>query len=33
MYAETFEAEGWDSLDAVHTMSEQDMLDIGVKRY
>jgi len=32
MYADTFEAEGWDSLDAVHTMTQEDMLDIGVKR-
>ena len=31
-YADTFETEGWDDLEAIHTMSEQDMLDIGVKR-
>ena len=31
-YASTFETEGWDNLDAIHTMTEQDMLEIGVKR-
>lgn len=32
MYADTFAAEGWDNLEAVHTMTEEDMLEIGVKR-
>jgi len=31
-YAEIFENEGWDSLDAVFTMSQEDLLEIGVKR-
>jgi len=32
IYGDTFDAEGWDNLDAVHTMTEEDMIEIGVKR-
>jgi len=31
-YAKVFEEEGWDTLDSVYTMTEADMVDLGIKK-